>query len=294
MFIYCIQEIRRLDREIKEKQSHITDLNKQSQFMRKKTVTKQNRKQIEQIQQTIDQKKLQIRDIQEPLETHIRSADQRLHALLNLLPDLEDTGNEFLQRSDTEMTSSDLESHTGSMSRIGTPLGTVRPTSAIFNKNTYRKLAETLGMRDMLTNGVGRDAPDSAEVKNESHKESDSKVETQSKCTEENKVSQSKQTDQSTEQRTNKPNDTSKPGNTSPKVVRKQITKTAAPPKNRRKDTSPDRSRVQTQSRGKQPIGYSSADIDQWVAQEQANEKRRNQVGIQVEQVLLKYPICIK
>ena len=275
------QEIRRLEREVKEKQTHIADLGRQATYMRKRTLSKQNRKQLEQLQQSIDARRLQSRDIHASLERHIVSADQRLHALLNLLPELEaesaasgsSNHNDFLllPRADTDdMTSSDVESSHGG-SRLGTPLSSsavARPHSAIFNKHTYKKLAETLGKRDAIGSAAAQphktppnaniDAttPDSDDMKHNMQSDT-SKIESGKRGAKSTGVASAAKTHTSDSHR--RTLQTSKPTLT----------------RNRAKDASPATNRNRP-SEKKQFTASSSLDIDRWVEQEQANERKRN------------------
>ena len=107
------QEIRRLEREVKEKQGHITELNRESLVLKRKTRGQQQRKHLNQIHLNIEQKKIQLRELQKMLERNLGSADVRLHHLLGLLPDLEDDDT----RSDTDLSNS-LSTYS---SRTGTP-----------------------------------------------------------------------------------------------------------------------------------------------------------------------------
>ena len=111
--LHSLQEIRRLERELKEKQTHVNELTRQGQMMRKKANVKQ-RKNLEQIQQNMEDKRNQMNDLQKMLERTVGSADQRLHSLFNLLPDLDDS----LPRSDTELDSVMDASRTGTPSSL--------------------------------------------------------------------------------------------------------------------------------------------------------------------------------
>lgn len=145
--LHSFQEMRRLEREVKEKQSHIAELNKQGQMMKKKT--KHHRKHLEQIQLNVEQKKIQSREIQSILERHISSADQRLHSLLNLLPDLNE--NHTVNRSDTDLTFGD----SSDTSRLGTPAITERmATMTPLNKQRVSSL--NLEMETLPSNQTPR------------------------------------------------------------------------------------------------------------------------------------------
>ncbi len=119
--IHAFQEIRRLEREVKEKQCHISELNRESQMLRKKA-RQQHRKQIDSIHLKVEEKKIQLRELQKSLERHLGSADTRMHALVALLPDLDQNDN--FPRSDTELTSNT----SGSNSRLATPHTVVKET----------------------------------------------------------------------------------------------------------------------------------------------------------------------
>ena len=86
------QEVRRLERELQEKRSHITELSKYGQLIRRKT--RNHRRELEQIQINIVEKKDQLNDLQLTLERQLSSADMRLHGILELLPDLGEIGKE--------------------------------------------------------------------------------------------------------------------------------------------------------------------------------------------------------
>lgn len=97
--LHNFREVRRLEREVKEKKNHIAELSKHGQLIKRKT--KHHRKELEQIQISIQQKKVQLHDVQTTLERQLGSADQRLHSLLSVLPDLEEHDG-YLLTSDTD------------------------------------------------------------------------------------------------------------------------------------------------------------------------------------------------
>ncbi len=83
--------------------------------MKKKT--KHSRKLLDNIRLNIEQRKIQLLEVQQTLQRRLSSADQRMHHLLDLLPDLEDAE---MARTDTE-----LSINTSSLSRSITPAWSV-------------------------------------------------------------------------------------------------------------------------------------------------------------------------
>lgn len=83
--------------------------------MKKKS--KHNRKLLDDIRLSIEQRKIQLLEVQQTLQRRLSSADQRMHHLLDLLPDLEDAD---LARTDTE-----LSINTSTLSRSITPAWSV-------------------------------------------------------------------------------------------------------------------------------------------------------------------------
>ena len=123
------QEIRRLERELKEKQVHIGELNRQGQMMKKKV--KHSRKIVESIHLEIEERKIQMSDLQRKLQTRLNSADSRFHAMMTIIPDVE------LCRSDTELTSE--MSFVGQVGRIpGSPKIPTNPME-IVHENSYQR-----------------------------------------------------------------------------------------------------------------------------------------------------------
>ena len=201
--------------------------------------------------QNLEKKKLQMKDTEHDLASNITSADQRLISLLNLLPDLEETSNEFL-RSDTEVTS-DIDSHCGS--RLGTPLGGTRPSSSILANHTYRKIANIMGNHD-----IHRDQGDSqSEVTVETedvHEERRNETTTGELIVK----GQSKETDRTD-------NKKAKVEQTKPRNVYPTQPKT----------TALQRDRMQSQRKvARPPDTYNKPDVDRWLAQQQNNEHIQN------------------
>ena len=82
---------------------------------------------------------MEIQDNQHLVEEHIASADQCLHELLNLINQSEHSGNYFL-RGDTPMTT-----HGGS--RVHTPFTYLRLDSPMWDKTTFKRVSEKLGIQ---------------------------------------------------------------------------------------------------------------------------------------------------
>ena len=85
--LHDLQEIRRLGRELNEKQTHISELNRHRQLLMKKS--RQHRKQLEILNGNIKDKKAQTAAVQEAMDRHLTSALRRAETVLKMLPDLD-------------------------------------------------------------------------------------------------------------------------------------------------------------------------------------------------------------
>ena len=83
--VHNFREIRRLEKEMTEKQGHIQELKTRGQTIKNKS--KRHKRYLEQIQEEIGQKEKQLTEVCDHLQKQVSSADQRVHFILSLLPD---------------------------------------------------------------------------------------------------------------------------------------------------------------------------------------------------------------
>ena len=105
--VHNFREIRRLEKEMHEKQDHIQELRKRGQTLTAKS--KKHKRHVEQIQGQVSQKEKQLTELYDDLQRQVSSADQRVHFILKLLPDTEGgVGNYAFsdQKSDGDVSNS--------------------------------------------------------------------------------------------------------------------------------------------------------------------------------------------